>query len=70
MQGQLFEKEWIAVRLGNDLLGGQFDNPLGIQHRADDVDTVIPRQWLHWHLSRIGFVDPWRTVPWPIGRQH
>ena len=70
MKGQLFEEEGIAVRLGDDLLGGQFDNPLDIQHRADDVETVVPRQWLHRHLSRVGFVDPRRTVPWPISRQH
>src|ERR1700730_234566 len=70
MKGQLLEKEGKARRLGDDLLGGQFDEPLDVKHRADDVDTVVPRQWLHRHLSGIGFVDPRWTVLRPVSRQH
>jgi hypothetical protein len=51
-------------------LGDQLDQTLGANHRANDVDAVVPRQRLQRCLPRIGLVDPKRAVAGPVGRDH
>ncbi len=62
VQSELFEKQRVAVGLGDDLLGQRIGETVLSQHGADDVKAVVPGQRLQLDLGWLRFVDPGRTI--------
>ena len=59
---QLLQEEGIALRLGEEHLGERGRDGLALEHRLDDLHTVLGRERWHGELGGIGLLQPHRPV--------
>jgi hypothetical protein len=66
---QLLQEEGIALRLGEQRRGQRRRDGLLLEHRLDDLYTVLGRERRHGELGGVGLLQPRRPIPRAVGAQ-
>jgi hypothetical protein len=67
--GELFQKEGIALRFGEEHLRQGRRDGLRLQHCSEELHAIRGREWRHGELSRIGLLDPGGPISRAVGAQ-